>query len=639
MPTDELSIKEIEIDIYNILKDICEQKRKITPDEKKRYSKYLKDYFEYSLDKHGETFQMTKIVFWTIHLANSLAGYNVVATKQPKENLEFFENEFQEKGVLEKYVVKVNKILNKMISEEIITPEEFEQYDEIFYELSYITDQDDNDSIEIMKVLEKKSKELKVVSKTIENRIERYIQEGLEKKEYFSKPKEFMDIIIKYFETQLKGTAIEINQNSAISHLIRGAQKGKLPQDISTLILNKLEERKRKSPILEMDNTEDIESYMTKVAEMRLQQGRMSRECSDYILKLSILEQASGKSEEVSKYNGMIERALEDFTEYELEDSKLNDYYVAVLNQQYLPYNITEFTVAGSISQESKKIKLSRENLLRLGTLELLAHTLHECTHAEQYTKITSGKHNRDSYKMLKELILRQTNIQFGYSNYWYMYEEIDARKNGYIKRIRTLKKMGLNNIIIYLLGAGNRKQAIKNYNQDYKLAKFKRVGEDKKDLNAIFLELLQQQPELLEKYPELNMEFEKKGDSIQKKSLANILNSYEQSITEVSSLREIQRISSWFSEMLLNVGEMTEERMQEELQQLISFKSDNKIIKAYKEKMLMTIFPRQMVLEATAKEFYNNTTPQERIDVQDEIKEFLGNNVRKKQHEDIEID
>lgn len=634
MNYDKSLLTQIEANIYNMLQDICDKKRKIMLEEMKMYSDYLKNYFQESLDKNGKTYTITKIVFWTIHLANPNIGYNIVAKEQPKENIEFFKNEFQKNKVLEKYEGIIDKILSKLSTEDLITREEFEQYDEIFYEHSFITPQDDKDSIKIMKLFQKKSKELQVSSKTLENRIERYIQEGLKNKEYFSKTKDFIDIIIKYFETQLNGTAIEINQNSTISHLIRVAQKGKLPQDISTLILGKLQERLKNTSIPKIDNVEDLENYMQKVAEIRLQQGRMPRECSDYILKQSILKQASEQNEEMSKYNGMIERALEDFTEYELEDSKLNDYYVAVLNQHYLKEGN-----AGSINQECQAIDLSRNFLLTLGTLELIDSSLHECTHAEQYDKIKTGKLNGSTYKMLKELILRIENRQFVYSNYRYMYEEIDARKNAYMKRIKVLRRMGLKDIIIYILGAREVKQTIKDYNQDYKLAKMKRVGQDVKDINVIFLELLQEKPELLEKYPELNIEFERKGDIVQTKSLANVLRAYEQSITQASSQEEIQRISSLFSEILLNSGEITEERIQTELQDLIEFKSDNKIIKAYKEKILISRFPRQMVLAATMKNFYKNSSTQDRQHAHQELKNCLDESNKTIKQEEIEIE
>ena len=142
-----------------------------------------------------------------------------------------------------------------------------------------------------------------------------------------------------------------------------------------------------------------------------------------------------------------------------------------------------------------------------------------------------------------------------------------------------------------------------------------------------------------MEKYPELNIEFERKGDIVQTKSLANVLRAYEQSITQASSQEEIQRISSLFSEILLNSGEITEERIQTELQDLIEFKSDNKIIKAYKEKILISRFPRQMVLAATMKDFYKNSSTQDRQHIHQELKNCLEESNKTIKQEEIEIE
>lgn len=602
-------LKQIDLDIATMLQRIA-NKRKITPEEMKKYSRYISDYYEMSLEKNFDTLEMSKIFSLSAYLSYPNMPFNVQGKGVSKETSAFFRKEFETKDIFGKYDAKVLEIIKRLELGQEVTIEEFKRYDQIFCEYSYPTNIDTEDNVKIIRALEEKSKALQVRSRTIENQIEQYIYDNITGSKTYENVG-FYETILNYYGTQLSGDAIEINKNSAISHLIRAAQKGQLPQNVATIVLDRLEARKKRDEIQISDN-DSLEEYMQKVAEIRLQKGRMPRECSEFIIKQSILP-----NKDIINYWGMIERALEDFSEYELEDSKLENYSVMVLDQPFLGKDSN-----GQYTIGKKIIKLSRTSLQLLGMFKMLETSLHEITHAEQYAKIENGQLNRDTYKILKEEILRNKSESFYDTNYNYMYNEIDARKSGYVRRLRVLKRIGLTDSEIVEAQYRNLEPTIKKYRREYEEGKMKKVGEEKKDVNAIFLEHLQSNPELLNQYPALNVEFEKNGDNIQRKSLAKILGTYEQMLCSAKNQEEVQRISSFCSEILLNGGNVPAEKMQEELANLMGFKSDNPIINSYKNKVLKTKFSPQMVMLNSMKAMYNNHSQRKRMEIQQVFKE-----------------
>lgn len=433
MPHNEDNIlKQIDAYVYNILGDISKNQRKITVEEMDICSMYFEHYYEKSLSKHGNTVEMAKLISLVTDLSEPYVEYNINGVKKQKSTTEFFER--MENKVISKYGEQLEKMFKKLQSDEPMTIEEFKQYDEIWYEFSFKAVQDDIENIDLIKPMEQRSKQLQVRSKTLENQIDMYIDKCLVDRGDF-KEKSFFGVIMQYYETQLQGSALEINQNSAIAHLISAAQKGRLPKALSNSVLERLDETKKKMPIfIQVDNTIDIDEYMQKVAEIRLQFGKMPLECCDFIIKQAILNKI-----DMAKYEGMIERAFEDFSEYELADSKIYGYNCRVLDQQFFE----DKDDIGRHNDDKKLIELSRQKIKSIGILEAINIILHEKTHAEQGIQLKNSSLNRDTYRMLKEKILREENEDFYEDNYNFMYIEIDARKGQYLKRIKTLKRMG----------------------------------------------------------------------------------------------------------------------------------------------------------------------------------------------------
>ena len=626
--------------ICNMLIEIKNCKREMTLQEMEKCSKYFKDFFGMSLEKNYDTEEITALFCITKDFTNPDRKYNPMPKGQKKQTIDFVKKVCEENQVFDKYLLKLFNSLDKINLKEEMDIGEFEIYDNICRLVIYRNPVDSDENIRIMKVLEKKSKELKTRSETIENQIEIYIEQWITQAKA-PEQREFYNIIMRYYTRQMKGSALEINENAAISHLIKAVQqgrlkvdkvnkkgimdraidviKGKTHQDISDFVLKQVEKRKKRSRILkksitDIANTKSIKKYIKYIAEIRLQQGRMPQNCCDFMIKQAVL-----KNEYLNEYSGLLERTIEDFTEYQLESSGNNNYFVAVEEQEFLPSVHTN----GIHSGQNKRIRFSR----RLSGIEkipqLLEVAFHECAHADESKRIINYQANGDIYKIIKETILSMK--MSGYEHeYSHRFSEVIAFKTGRIKRLKYLKSIGITDEQIKELDIISAEETVDEYRESYERANQKKLGEETKDLNVIFLEFLQQKTEILDKCPILNLEFEKQGGSVQRKSFAKILKSFEQMINEAKDSKEKQRISSLFSEILLNGVDITEDKLQQELDELMLFHSDNPIINAFKNKIKKIKFSNDMITVATIKYAYKNIPAQQRSSIQQEIKEGL---------------
>lgn len=596
-------LKQIHIYIYSILKEISNKQREITLQERMICSRYFKNYFEKSVENNFTTQEFTQLFFLIFDLANPNVVFNIRKINNQQETTKFFENEFVGNQMWEKFDAKLVEEIKKIKMNQNIGIEEFQIYDKMFLEYSYRVVIDDVDNIEIIRVLNEQAKKLKIPSRTLENEIEKYIYDCMNNEGEYNN-QDFYEIILDYYERQLEGSAVEINNNTAISHLIRAAQIGRLHGNTTTRILEKLEERKQKNPILQITETEDLETYMNNVAEIRLQQGRMPMEACEFIIKQAILN-LNG----MNKHFGMIQRAFEDFTEYQLKKSGLTNYFVAVQEQPFLEKK----TYAGLQDYFRKIIMISKLKLSSMGAYRILETVLHEHTHAEDDEQIENGQLNGIKYRMLKEYIIEEHRPSFYDDNYQYMFCEINARIKGYMKRIKVLRGWGLTDEQIAKLQKDDIQTKVKEYCEECREGKTKKLGDVSKDVNAMFFELLQENEGILDEYPALQMEFEVKGEKIQRKSFVNMLQEFEHLLSQTESQKEVARISNLYSEILLNGGEIEEERKKDEIEQLIAFKSENPIIMAYRDRVIKVKFTRQMAMAATMKNFYEKTSAEER--------------------------
>lgn len=627
--------------IGNMLKNILKSKREITQFEKNIYSNYLKNNFEKSLNERTNDPQMAELFKLMRNMVRTNAGYNPLKMANPKETKEFFRQEYENNHLFDKYTSAIGKKLKEISDGKEISIEEFEKYDKIVGILSFTYNQDSKEFKNILKIIGNKSQELNIQSEVLDNEIEIYIDK-ISKNAQSNIP-ELEGTILEYYERQLQNSAKDINNNAAISHLIRAAQKGILPQKDAENVLNLLNERNKDKQIPDMqefdekvDNytnmsNEEHEKFIEQVSEIRLQEGILPEKYSKYIIQQGINFSDRAK-------DGISERALEDFGEYELSKANINNYLVKVEEQEYL----SSYDTLGEHSKYKNTIIISRNNLSKNGLIKALETLLHENTHAEQTRNIKTGELNYNGYIMLKEEQIRYKNPKFYNANYNNMYIEIDARLQGFQKRFQKLKEMGFSFTEgqLFELEVGNIKDKVFKACEEKENAKNKIIDSEKQDINTIFYKTIQENPQMLEENPLLQFEFENVDGNIQRKSYANILKGYEEQLENVQgNTKDTERISNLFYGILLKDNTpMSEEKLQEELKQLLQLSSDNKFVNAFKNKVLETKFPANMLgnngqeILATMQDMYNNTNPQERKDASTEIAKAMVEQNKDKQ-------
>lgn len=586
----EKVINKIDNYIRNMLQSIEVSSKEINQEEKEIISNYIKNIFKISLDRNYETEGMAELFYQIRGMANPKIRCNLIDISDKKKTVKFFDEEYTKNEMFGTYSNKILTILNKLKSPNKITKEEFEIYDDRLKQLSYAYNLCHENFATIIMELHRNSIELNIRSKTIENIIEIYIHE-------ISKGNDTSNIIsieglleiITYYEEQLGKSAKEINENAAISHLIKGAQKGLFPKEQSKYILEKLQERnkdKQKPNMSEYDikienakemTQEEYEEFIENVCEIRLQQGKMPQKYAEYIVKQSIISTERGKDE-------IVERAIEDIAEYEIEKVGLDNYTIRIEDQEFLQ---SRDTIGLHTRGKNSKILLSRDKMKESNSITILEGIFHEITHANQISQIENGKMNKISYSVLKEDIIRNQSQEFYNDNYKYIYAEIDARLKGYLKKAKILKKMGFSEDEIEKFEAGDLKQRIITSKEEKRFGKNKTIDGKSEDINKIFLEVLQNKPELLEEFEVLKFEYENNNGEISRRSLLDILKTYEEQLNQTTDRKEIARISNLFEGILFNETAISKEEMQQEIAQLSEMKSDNEIVNSFKNKLL----------------------------------------------------
>lgn len=634
-------IHSIDNYIKTMLDNIENRKDEITQEEKDIISKYLNVNFKISLDKNYETEEMAELICQIRGMVYPNSKYNLINISDKKDTVQFFQKEYTDSKIFNKYINKIYLLSDKMTESNGISKEEFRKYDNIFKKISYIFNRTHKNFTGIMKKIYDQSIQLGERSKTIENVMELYVHEssiGIDLRDIVSK--EGCLILLSYYQDQLRKSAKDINENSAVMHFIRAAQKGVFSEIQSKYIIQQLEERNKNVQIPDMRQydakvesfeemtQEEYNEFIEQISEIRLQQGKMPQKYSDYIIRHAIT------SEENS---GIVERALEDMAENELEDMGIQDYSVRVEEQEFFGKK----TTTGNHSVfNTNKIYLSRDGIKNNGNIFYISTIAHECTHAEQYLQTKTEKMNGSRYMMLKESIVKEENPGFYSTNYKYMFEEIEARIQGYLKRAKILKRMGFSQKEIMEFDVGNLKQKIINSCEEKKIAKDKVINDKKENIDMIFLETLQNNPELIEQYETLKFEYENVDGKIQRRSCADILKTYEEQLNQTEDKKEIGRISNLFSKILFNDTLITEEKKQEELEQLLQMNSDNKIVNAFRDKLIKTQFPQNNLVDKlteSLKMAYESTSATQREEVSKDLGNLRRNPKDKIQDETLE--
>ena len=142
--------------------------------------------------------------------------------------------------------------------------------------------------------------------------------------------------------------------------------------------------------------------------------------------------------------------------------------------------------------------------MLESKDISLLEIIYHENTHHRQNLDFKPKEKiegNPLRKKQFKEEIIRKYNPEYYTANYYMMYNEIEARRNGKVKLLELLNSLNLTD---YNNQRQNLQEEIKIEDENYKLAGYKRksINSDEKiNVEKYFNELAQKYPEIQKNY------------------------------------------------------------------------------------------------------------------------------------------
>lgn len=153
----------------------------------------------------------------------------------------------------------------------------------------------------------------------------------------------------------------------------------------------------------------------------------------------------------------------------------------------------------------------------------------HELTHTNQEIEIKLGFFSEEILTYIKDDIMRKLckteNFDYYYTNYKSITSEKDANINGSEYGIVFLEQdlnIKLNdNVLEYLQDQTNKEKA-------QKLNTLRNIGTDEQPLNLLFEQYIKNQPQYLEKYPQLTIEYIVKNNTVRKKTQPELLETLE---------------------------------------------------------------------------------------------------------------
>ena len=514
------TLEKIMKEITNMLIKIIVRSEEIKAEEKTIYSEYMQKYYKKSVELNYDTIEMSMLFKIIIGLVNKDKQFNTIDIKDKPETYDFFIKEYSKYNPLEIYVEKI-KNLAEILKEENITKEEYKKYDYIIRNLNY--NYKFQEMEQIKNLLIEKGKKLNIKSIALNAEIEMYIAKTifLERE---NKIEDDTNNIMLYYENQLQRSAREINNNGAIMHLIKEARLEKLPKEDSEKIMNILNERNFNKEIPDMEKYEinirtmkklkekDFESFFNDISEIRLHKGKVPQKYIDYILKQVILSNIDEQ-----QYISEIQRALEDFAENELEQKGIKDVSVSIVQPEILG----QINAIGVFDEKTKKIMFSKIRFEDIGMIKKIEKILHECEVAQISDDISKLKINYKNYLILKEKIISDIYPEYYSENYQYMFQEIEARKQAYIRRRQILQRLDFSEEEIMNMDADEVQKQIDKCNIEENKG-YNKTFNGKKGINQIFIDVLQKNTEILEKYPIFNKQFENYENIIEARTTVN---------------------------------------------------------------------------------------------------------------------
>ena len=372
-------------------------------------------------------------------------------------------------------------------------------------------------------------------------------------------------------------------------------------------VKQRFEEIKNNQKTPEMDMYEEVnslsdmeeakfESFINDLKSIKRKEGIIPEMYCDYLIKQK-MNSESHLNKNIDVYFPIFKRAFEDKTRHVLMKNGLSDCCVLIKSDlglllshfEDLDKSTLGVTDNKLIAFDENEVEDSSEN--KVSKIETL---FHEVRHRVKNKHIFLDKKlSANEYRMLKEKIIRDEIPEYRERNYYYMYDEIDARIAGRREAYKYLISLGLSDKKI-LDGEGNdyfecfrekQEREVSNYN----MATDKYVEEGRKEkFYIIFENLLEDKPELIKKYPILSIEFNDEGV---RRTGFELLRSYEEALKEYRENPE-KGLDNRFSIIpyILRESMVYYETIMKDVEELLKYETEDRIVKKYRNLIINEI-------------------------------------------------
>lgn len=276
---------------------------------------------------------------------------------------------------------------------------------------------------------------------------------------------------------------------------------------------------------LEEMNSDDFDSFIKALENIKIVDGAIPEKYCDYIIKQK-LNKNSNLNQNIDKYLTILKISFQDKVKYMLEREGIYGYKVEFFEDD------GEGTL-GFQNAFKKVIGFLEDNLINLdeSNTHIINTAFHEVRHAVQAKNYTTTEFeilNGELYDMIKEEIIREDDRLFYHINYSRMFCEIDARCAGAKGQAEYLKYLGIpDDKVIEVSGEKSitlkelyfYKQEKESINQEFGVNKVSHNGEII-SISQKAGELIRKNPDWLKKYPVLGLEFNENGERKSTKEL-----------------------------------------------------------------------------------------------------------------------
>lgn len=220
----------------------------------------------------------------------------------------------------------------------------------------------------------------------------------------------------------------------------------------------------------------------------------------------------------LNKYNDDFIKHIIKALCYYLVSNYYDDYDIEILPQKQIDKKAKQKDILGISAY--KKIYLEETSLLNIksGCIDIINTIMHEVHHVRQNYLLEHNKLNYTSYQIISEQVISSyMGINYRMDNYWYMFDEVEARYKAEIATYRYLRKVCPNKANEIL---NNSKRVIKNCCDEFK-CNMRKTKYSVYTREEMLDRIIRRNPKYLEIYPLLNFYYNDDGSKI---SLGSIL-------------------------------------------------------------------------------------------------------------------